>query len=28
VPSAADLTPNPHLAKLQAFFTRRDGAPQ
>jgi oligopeptide/dipeptide ABC transporter ATP-binding protein len=25
VPGAADLTPNPHLAKLQAFFTRRDG---
>jgi oligopeptide transport system ATP-binding protein len=25
VPSAADLTPDPHLAKLQAFFTRRAG---
>ena len=25
VPSASDLTPNPHLAKLQAFFTRQDG---
>jgi oligopeptide/dipeptide ABC transporter ATP-binding protein len=25
VPDAGDLTPNPHLAKLQAFFTRRAG---
>jgi hypothetical protein len=24
VPSAADLTPNPHLMKLQAFFTHPD----
>jgi oligopeptide transport system ATP-binding protein len=24
LPDAGDLTPNPHLAKLQAFFTRRD----
>jgi oligopeptide transport system ATP-binding protein len=24
LPDADDLTPNPHLAKLQAFFTRRD----
>ncbi len=28
VPSAADLTPNPQLAKLQAFFTRRAESPQ
>jgi oligopeptide transport system ATP-binding protein len=27
VPSAADLTLNPYLAKLQAFFTRRDESP-
>jgi oligopeptide transport system ATP-binding protein len=25
VPALNDLTPNPHLAKLQAFFTRPDG---
>jgi oligopeptide transport system ATP-binding protein len=25
VPDADDLTPNPHLAKLQAFFTERSG---
>jgi hypothetical protein len=25
VPAVNDLTPNPHLAKLQAFFTRPDG---